>query len=96
MIRWVPETAPGCLHRPVPCRNYGYDPLKLGKDEASLARFREAEIIHGRWAMLGTAGCLVPELLGMGDMFSAPEWVSPSRPAHQVTYLSRFLFVVPG
>jgi hypothetical protein len=35
------------------CSDYGFDPLGLGKDPASLARFQEAEIIHCRWAMLG-------------------------------------------
>jgi light-harvesting complex I chlorophyll a/b binding protein 1 len=48
------------------------DPLGLGKDAASLKRFQESEVIHGRWAMLGVAGCLGAELLGQGDWYSAP------------------------
>lgn len=48
------------------------DPLKLGEDSASLKRFQESEVIHGRWAMLGVAGCLGAELLGQGDWYSAP------------------------
>ena len=54
----------------------GFDPLGLGKDSASLDRFREAEIIHGRWAMLGAAGCLAVELAGQGNWYDAPLWVS--------------------
>ena len=38
--------------------NYGFDPLSLGKEKDSLIRFRESEVIHGRWAMLGVAGSL--------------------------------------
>ena len=52
--------------------SYGFDPLGLGKDAASLARFQEAEVIHGRWAMLGVAGSLAAELAGQGDWYTAP------------------------
>jgi light-harvesting complex I chlorophyll a/b binding protein 1 len=52
--------------------SYGFDPLGLGKDAASLARFQEAEVIHGRWAMLGVAGALAAELAGQGDWYNAP------------------------
>ena len=52
------------------------DPLGLGKTESSLERFTEAELMNGRWAMLGVAGALVPEVLGFGDWWSAPLWVS--------------------
>lgn len=33
--------------------------------------------MNGRWAMLGAAGALAPELLGQGDWYSAPLWVRP-------------------
>lgn len=51
------------------------DPLKLGSTDASLQRFRESEVIHGRWAMLGVAGSLAVEVLGLGNWFDAPLWV---------------------
>jgi len=54
--------------------NYGFDPLSLGEEPKSLARFREAELINGRWAMLGVAGVLAVEILGQGDWYSAPLW----------------------
>ncbi|KAI8475169.1 MAG: light-harvesting protein of photosystem I [Monoraphidium minutum] len=62
---WLPDSLPG---------NFGFDPLGLAKDPASLARFTESEVIHGRWAMLGVAGCLAVELLGFGNWYDAPLW----------------------
>jgi len=62
---WLPESLPG---------NYGFDPLGLAKDEASLKRFQESEVIHCRWAMLGAAGVLAVELLGYGNWYDAPQW----------------------
>jgi len=62
---WLPESIPG---------NFGFDPLGLGKDADSLLQFREAELIHSRWAMLGVAGALAVELLGYGNWYDAPLW----------------------
>ncbi|KAJ6309110.1 hypothetical protein OIU76_018658 [Salix suchowensis] len=39
---WLDGSLPG---------DYGFDPLGLGKDPAFLKWYREAELIHGRWAM---------------------------------------------
>jgi hypothetical protein len=82
-LRCSPIGGPACrLPRPpadiAPRRRsaYGFDPLGLGKDPASLKRFQEAEVIHCRWAMLGAAGCLAVELLGFGNWYDAPQWVS--------------------
>jgi light-harvesting complex II chlorophyll a/b binding protein 5 len=42
-------------------RSYGYDPLGLGKDAETLAKYRANELLHARWAMLAAAGILIPE-----------------------------------
>lgn len=49
---WMDGTLPG---------DYGYDPLRLGKDKDTVEKYRVNELIHGRWAMLGAAGMIIPE-----------------------------------
>jgi len=41
--------------------DYGYDPLSLGKDPEQVRKYREAELIHSRWAMLAAVGIIIPE-----------------------------------
>ena len=43
--------------------DYGFDPLKLGEKPENLARYREAELMHARWSMLGVAGAVAVGLL---------------------------------
>merc|ERR1719235_465699 len=52
--------------------SYGFDPLGLGSTPTNLARYQEAELIHCRWAMLGVAGALTVEALGIGNWYDAP------------------------
>merc|ERR1712186_209409 len=52
--------------------SYGFDPLGLGSTKTNLDRYREAELIHCRWAMLGVAGSLAVELFGYGNWYDAP------------------------
>lgn len=72
---WLPgTTAPEYLDGSLPC-DYGFDPLGLGKDPANLAKFREQELIHARFAMLGVAGMVGVEAFGYGSWIDAPTWV---------------------
>lgn len=56
---WLDGSLPG---------DYGFDPLGLGKDPAFLKWYREAELIHGRWAMLAVVGIFV------GQAWSGIPW----------------------
>mmetsp|Transcript_35777 Transcript_35777/g.43191 ORF Transcript_35777/g.43191 Transcript_35777/m.43191 type:complete len:266 (-) Transcript_35777:262-1059(-) len=72
--KWRPGSlAPEYLTGELP-GDYGFDPMGLGADPANLARFRETELMHCRWAMLGVAGILGAEALGQGSWLDAPKW----------------------
>lgn len=55
--------------------DYGYDPLGLGKDPEKLEKYRAAELIHARWAMLGAVGCFTPEAIAnAGEKIKGATW----------------------
>lgn len=43
--------------------DYGWDPMGLSSDPKALAWYRQAELVHSRWAMMGVVGILGQELL---------------------------------
>lgn len=72
-LSWLPGVSFGSLTDPewldgsLP-GDYGFDPLGLGKDPSALKWYREAEIIHGRWAMAAVLGIFV------GQAWSGIPW----------------------
>ena len=56
--------------------DYSWDAAGLAAGPTTFAAYREAELTHARWALLGTWGCLTPEMLAKcaGAQIEEPVW----------------------
>ena len=69
-------SSPDCLTGEYPS-DCGWDAAGLATDPTTFAAaYHEADLTHARWAMLGTLGCLTPELLAeyAGVQIDEPVW----------------------
>ncbi|KAJ4972575.1 hypothetical protein NE237_005749 [Protea cynaroides] len=89
---WLPGLAsPGYLNGSLPGDN-GFDPLGLAEDPENLKWFVQAELVNGRWAMLGVAGMLLPEVFTKIGIINVPEWYDAGKAEYFAS--SSTLFVI--
>ncbi|GAB2289667.1 Chlorophyll a-b binding protein 4, chloroplastic [Dionaea muscipula] len=90
--QWLPGLAsPTYLNGSLPGDN-GFDPLGLAEDPANMKWFVQAELQNGRWAMLGVAGMLLPEVLTKIGIINVPEWYDAGKAEYFAS--SSTLFVI--
>ncbi|RWV89412.1 hypothetical protein GW17_00048435 [Ensete ventricosum] len=70
----------------------GFDPLGLAEDPENLKWFVQAELVNGRWAMLGVAGMLLPEVFTKIGIINVPEWYDAGKAEYFAS--SSTLFVI--
>ncbi|KAJ8748074.1 hypothetical protein K2173_027553 [Erythroxylum novogranatense] len=71
---WLPGLDPPPYLDGTLAGDYGFDPLGLGEDPASLKWYVQAELVHCRFAMLGVAGILFTDLLRVTGINKLPVW----------------------
>lgn len=59
--------------------NFGFDPLSLGAPEGALSYYQQAELQHCRWAMMGVAGILIPDVLTHAGVLNVPDWTQAGK-----------------
>ncbi|MBA0821307.1 hypothetical protein Gotur_000982 [Gossypium turneri] len=89
---WLPGLpSPAYLNGSLPGDN-GFDPLGLAEDPENLRWYVQAELVNGRWAMLGVAGMLLPEVFTKIGIINAPQWYDAGKAEYFAS--SSTLFVI--
>lgn len=70
----------------------GFDPLGLAEDPENLRWYVQAELVNGRWAMLGVVGMLLPEVFTKIGIINAPQWYDAGKSEYFAS--SSTLFVI--
>eukprot|EP00270_Netrium_digitus_P003275 TRINITY_DN1372_c0_g1_i1.p1 TRINITY_DN1372_c0_g1~~TRINITY_DN1372_c0_g1_i1.p1 ORF type:complete len:269 (+),score=75.60 TRINITY_DN1372_c0_g1_i1:109-915(+) len=71
---WLPGITPPPYLDGKLAGDVGFDPLYLGKDEADLRWYVQAELLHARFAMAGVAGMLFTDTLRVTGIKDLPVW----------------------
>jgi light-harvesting complex I chlorophyll a/b binding protein 4 len=80
---WAPgSVAPAYLDNTL-AGDFGFDPMGLGSSPTALKWYRQAELVHSRWAMLGVFGIVVQELV-VPDVF----WYEAALPENLPSFVN--------
>ncbi|KAI5056298.1 hypothetical protein GOP47_0028116 [Adiantum capillus-veneris] len=71
---WLPGLASPAYLDGKLANDNGFNPLSLAEDLSNLKWYVQAELQNGRWAMLGVAGMLIPDLLTKIGAINVPAW----------------------
>ncbi|GMH36212.1 hypothetical protein BSKO_04080 [Bryopsis sp. KO-2023] len=63
--------------------DFGWDPLNLGSDPEALKYYVQAELVHARFAMMGLAGMLIPDILTHAGVANIPVWFEAGKVAQE-------------